>query len=177
MSKAIFLDRDGVINREVQFVAKPEAFHMLPNTIEALKILMKTDYKLIIITNQSGMGYGYYSEKDYQAVTNKMLGEFGKHGITIDGIYHCPHKYEEKCNCRKPGNGMLEKAKKEFSIDYLQCWFVGDKTSDIKAGENVGCKTILVLTGAGGKDGRYDVKPTKVAADLLEAVHFITTGQ
>jgi D-glycero-D-manno-heptose 1,7-bisphosphate phosphatase len=175
LSKAIFLDRDGVINQEVQFVARPEEFHVLDNSILALKLLMGTDYKLIIITNQSGMGYGYYSEEDYQAVTNKMVKIFAEEGIVIDAIYHCPHRYEEKCDCRKPGTGMLDKAKKEFGIDYERSWFVGDKTSDIKAGENIGVKTILVLTGAGGKDGRYDVKPDFVAADFLEAVHFITT--
>lgn len=175
MSKAIFLDRDGVINQEVQFVAKPEEFHILDNSIKALKLLMETDYKIIIITNQSGMGYGYYTEDDYQAVTNKMVKIFAEEGIVIDAIYHCPHRYEEKCNCRKPGTGMLDKAKKEFAIEYERSWFIGDKTSDIKAGENVGVKTIMVLTGAAGKDGRYDVKPDFIAADLLEAVYFITT--
>ncbi|RME54273.1 D-glycero-beta-D-manno-heptose 1,7-bisphosphate 7-phosphatase [Candidatus Woesearchaeota archaeon] len=173
MAKAIFLDRDGVINKEVQFVARPEEFHLLPNTIEALKLLNKTDYKLIIITNQSGMGYGYYTEENYNAVTDKMLKLFAEEGIRIDDIFYCPHRYEEECNCRKPNTGMLKKAKAKYDIDFSQSWLIGDKTSDIKAGENIGAKTILVLTGAGGKDSRYDIKPDYVAADLLEAAYFI----
>lgn len=177
MNKAVFLDRDGVINKEIQFVAKPEDFHMLPNAVEALRLLMKTEYKIIIITNQSGMGYGYYSESDYAKVTKKMLGIFEENNVAVDAIYYCPHRYEENCDCRKPKTGMLEKAKREFDIDYKRSWLVGDKTSDIKTGENIGARTILVRTGAGGRDGRYDLKPTHIADDLLAAVKIITTSK
>ncbi|MFH0798110.1 MAG: D-glycero-beta-D-manno-heptose 1,7-bisphosphate 7-phosphatase [Candidatus Woesearchaeota archaeon] len=177
MNKAVFLDRDGVINKEIQFVAKPEDFHMLPNAIDALRLLMRTEYKLIIITNQSGMGYGYYSESDYAKVTKKMLGIFEENGVAVDAIYYCPHRYEENCDCRKPNTGMLEKAKREFDIDYMKSWVVGDKTSDIKTGLNIGARTILVRTGAGGKDGRYDLKPDYAAEDFLEAAKIITTSE
>lgn len=170
LNKAIFLDRDGVINREVQFVAKPSDFHILQNSLKALQELSKTDYKLIIVTNQSGMGYGFYNEQDYEKVNKKMLKIFRDNKIRIDQIYHCPHRYEEKCNCRKPNTGLLDRAKEDFNLDYKQCWLIGDKTSDIKAGENIGCKTILVKTGAGGKDGRYKVKPDYVVDDLMGVV-------
>lgn len=173
LNKAIFLDRDGVINKEVQFVAKPSEFHILQNSLKALQKLTNSDYKLIIVTNQSGMGYGFYTEEDYEKVNRKMLKIFRDYNIKISAIYHCPHRYEDKCNCRKPNTGLLDQAKKDFNLDFLQSWLIGDKTSDIKAGKNIGCKTILVKTGAAGEDGRFLVKADYVVKDLLAALKVI----
>ncbi len=167
------IDRDGVINIDYGYVHEIEKFEFISGVLDALKLLSKTDFKIIIITDQSGIGRGYYKEEDYKKLTEYMFGEFEKNNIRVDGIYYCPHSPESGCSCRKPKTGMPEKAKKDFDIDFSKSYFIGDKTSDIKCGENAGCKTILVKTGKAGKDGMYDVRPDFVADDLKAAVERI----
>ena len=173
MNKAAFLDRDGIINVDYGYVHEIEKFEFIPGVLDALKELTKSDFKIIIITDQSGIGRGYYTEEDYQTLTKYMLKEFEKNKIRIDKVYHCPHSPESKCSCRKPEIGMLEKAKKDFEIDFKKSYFIGDKTSDIQCGKNTGCKTILVKTGKAGNDMAYDVKPDFIAEDLKGAVDYI----
>jgi len=171
--KAIFLDRDGVINDKTECVKTPREFRLLPNTVKGLKLLMNTSFKLIIVTNQIRLGKGEISIKEYNKVNEKMLKLFKQNNANADAIYYCPHRIEEHCNCRKPDLGMLNKAKKDFNLDFRKCWLVGDKTSDIKAGERIKCKTILVKTGAAGKDQKHKIHPDFVADDLYEAAKII----
>jgi len=176
MNRAIFLDRDGVINRELKkYTEMWDEFEFLPNVFEALKLLSKTDYKLVIVTNQGGIGAGLYTKEDLEEIHKKMLEEFSKYDIRIDTIKYCPHIDEDNCECRKPKPGMILEAAKEFDIDLSKSWMVGDKTKDIKAAENakVG-KTILVKTGFGGKEpGALEATQDFIAEDILDAANII----
>ena len=172
--KAIFLDRDGVINIDHEYVHKVENFKFIPKTFEALKKAQNSkEYILIIVTNQSGIGRGYYTLKDYKKVEKHMLDCFEKEDIKIEKIYFCPHNYNENCDCRKPKIKFLLDAKKEFNLDLNKSYMIGDKTVDIRFGKNGGCKTILVLTGKKGKDGFFDVKPELITKDLNNAIDII----
>lgn len=177
MNKAIFLDRDGTINKDYDYVFKIADLIFLPNALLGLQKLSSLDYKMIIITNQSGIGRGYYTERDYQQFRKEMHMQLKSAKVNIDAEYFCPHhpkkglgKYKIYCDCRKPKSGMLEKAAQEFNLDLKKCWFIGDRISDIECGNNVGCKTIQVLTGY------KKIKITEadyVAKDLVESANII----
>lgn len=175
-NKAIFLDRDGVINIDKGYVHKIEDFKFYPGVFEALKKLQDADYKLLIVTNQSGIALDYYTEEDFFRLTDYMLSEFSKRGIKIDKVYYCPHhengtnpKYTMKCDCRKPESGMIKQGIEEFNIDPSKSFLVGDKENDIKAAHKEGIKAILVKTGHGMK---YvdNTEADYIAEDLLDAV-------
>ena len=166
--KTVFLDRDGTINVDKGYVHKVEDFVFLPGAIEGLKILSKK-YRLIIVTNQSGIGRGLYTLEDMKIVNDYMLKELSKNNIAIERIYYCPHSPEENCNCRKPNIGMLNMAKDELGIKLKKSYLIGDSTSDIKAGYDAGCTTILVRTGKAGMDGRCNVNPDFIVNNLIEA--------
>lgn len=145
MKKAVFLDRDGVINIDKNYVHKIEDFEFCDGVFEALRHFQKLGYLLIIVTNQSGIGRGYYAEQDFQILSDWMQKELLHVGVKIDAIYHCPHTPDANCTCRKPKSGMLEEAIKDFNIDVNQSWMIGDKPSDIEAAQNAGiCRTILL---------------------------------
>lgn len=173
MVRAIFLDRDGTINEDLGYVYKEKDFKFIQGSLKALKKLSKTNFKVIIITSQSGIGRGYYSYKDFLKLTNHMLDEFKKEKVRVDAVYFCHHAPEDMCECRKPKTKMIEEAAKRFNIDLEESFVIGDKTSDILMGQRAGCKTILVLTGNAGKDGKFEVKPDFVVKNLLEAVEII----
>jgi len=176
MSKAIFLDRDGTINIDKCYVHKIEDLEFLPNAIEGLKKLQR-EYKLIIITNQSGIARGFYTEKDYFTFRDEMHKKLRERGILITAEYFCPHhpkgiieKYKVYCNCRKPKIGMLEQAVKDFNLNLNECWMIGDNISDIGAGKNASCRTIHVLTG---EQKEPIVYANFVAKDLIEVADYI----
>lgn len=132
----LFLDRDGVINRDFGYVYKIEDFKIIPGVLKALKGFLKLNYKIFIITNQSGIQRGYYSLKDFEILTKHMLEIFKKNNIFITKVYYCKHL--SGCENRKPNPGMILRAKKEFNIDLKNSILVGDKQSDIQAGINAG---------------------------------------
>ena len=173
MNKAIFLDRDGTITKDRGYTFKPEDLIFLPNSIEGLKKLSGTCYKLIIVTNQSGIGRGYYTEEDYYKFREEMHKRLRKEKINIDAEYFCPHNPKENCGCRKPKIGMLEDAANDFWLDLNKCWMVGDSISDMQAGKSAGCRTIHILTG-------YEkIKINEIdylAKDLLEVANIIKNG-
>ena len=170
MRKAVFLDRDGVIVEDVGYHYKIEDFKLIPNAVEGLKLLK--NYKLFIVTNQSGIGRGYYKSKDFENFNNHLLKELKKYNIKIQKTYHCPHKPRDNCDCRKPKTKLLNDAEKEFKIDLKSSFAIGDRKSDFGMGKNAGCKTIHVLTGYGIKT-RKKVKPDYFAKDLLDAAKWI----
>lgn len=178
-NKAIFLDRDGTVTLAGDHIHKIEDFGFIQGAVEGLKKLQGTDYKLIIITNQVGIGRGYYTEEVYHNFQLKLRQELNKQGIFITGEYFCPHhpekgieKYKIDCNCRKPKTGMLEQASIDFDLDLSQSWMIGDNLTDIQAGNSAGCKTIHVLTG----EFKEPVKEADfVAKDLIEAANYIIT--
>lgn len=174
MKKAIFFDRDGTINIDKGYVHKIKDFEFIPKAINALQLLSKTDYKLIVVTTQSGIGRGFYSENDAAKVNDYMRSELRKHDVEIAKTYICPHSPDAGCSCRKPKTGLLESAAKDFNLKLKDCYVIDDKTAGIKMGKNAGCKTILVLTGkAGNERGKFKVKPDFIAKDLYGAARYI----
>lgn len=155
MNKVVFLDRDGTINKEVNYLYKIDEFEFISGAIDAIKIFHKLGYKVIVITNQAGIARGFYEEKDVLTLHNYIDGRLKEYNTYIDAYYYCPHhpegtieKYSVRCICRKPNIGMIEQAKKDYNIELSESIFIGDKESDIRAGKNakVG-KTILVKSG------------------------------
>ena len=147
-NKTIFLDRDGVINHEVNYLHKIADFKFISGTFDACQSFLKLGYKIIIITNQSGIARGYYSVNDYEKLTNWMLSQFKNQGILILDTFYCPHLPEFNCTCRKPNPGMFIKAKNKHNIDMNNSWIIGDKETDIEAAKSA-CvpNTILVRSG------------------------------
>jgi len=150
MNKALFLDRDGVVNKEKNYLYKIEDFEFIDGVFETCRYFQDKGYLIIIITNQAGIVRGKYSEKDYQVLTEWMIEEFKKENIIISKVYHCPHhpEFTGECDCRKPKPGMIYKASEEFDIDLKKSILVGDKNSDIEAAVNAKIKNnILISTG------------------------------
>lgn len=133
MRKVAFLDRDGVINKDLSYVYKREDFHFVDGCIEALSALQKKGFTLIVVTNQSGIGRGYYNEQDYQQLTQWYVELLAENGVAIEKVYHCPHTPEDACSCRKPSPGMLLMAANDYDIDFSSSLMVGDKLSDLRA--------------------------------------------
>lgn len=158
MKKVIFLDRDGTINVEKDYLHKIEDFQFEEGALEGLKIFKELGYKVVVVTNQSGIARGYYTENDLQKLNNYMMEKVKEAGGEIEKCFYCPHhpekgieEYKVQCSCRKPESGMLLEAQKEFDIDLKNSFIVGDKISDIEAGERVGVTPVLVETGYGKK--------------------------
>jgi len=146
--KAIFLDRDGVINIEKNYLYKIEDFEFMPGTFGSLKQLQDDGFKLFVITNQSGIGRGYYTLEDFNRLTTWMLNEFENNSIHISQVELCPHAPDEDCTCRKPLTGMIDNILKNYDIDLENSWLIGDKSSDIKCAINANIKnTIQVKSG------------------------------
>jgi len=178
MDRAVFIDRDGTINDNVEgYVKDWREFRFLPKTLEAFRVLAGSDYKVIVVTNQSPVGRGWMPTETVEDIHARMLAGVEAAGGRIDAVYVCCHLPEDKCGCRKPGTGLLELAAETYKLDLKKSWFIGDNTKDIQTGKNAGCKTILVETGYAGGDGLYDVKPDYRVKDLLEAAELITRRQ
>jgi histidinol-phosphate phosphatase family protein len=159
---AVFLDRDGTIMRDVEYCGEPKDVHVFNGAAEALQRLKDAGFKLIVITNQSGIGRGYFSERAYRAVEAEVQRQLPM----IDATYFCPHQPNEDCACRKPKPQMIVDAQREHQLDLSRSWFLGDKELDAECGRNAGVQSILVRTG------RELPKETSVA-DLAEAVDVI----
>ena len=146
MSKpAIFLDRDGVINEDTGYVSQVDDFHFLPGVIEAMQLLKQKGYLLIVVTNQSGIARGYFSEDDFMNLTEWMDWSLADRDVDLDGIYFCPHHPDHgaPCDCRKPAPGMLLLAQQELGIDMAHSYMVGDKPSGLKAAINAGADAFI----------------------------------
>lgn len=181
---AIFLDRDGVINEEVDQLSRVENFKIYDFAPEAIKKINETNYLAIIIANQPMIAKGFMTENDLNEIHKKLETELGFKGAKIDAIYYCPHHSKKgfagerpelkvKCKCRKPEIGLLLRAKKDFNIDLKKSYLIGDKTGDILAGKRAGCKTILLRTGYGGRDELFSQKPDFFASNLSGAIKTI----
>lgn len=151
MDKVIFLDRDGTINIEKNYLHRIEDFEFIPGVIDGLRILQDAGYSLIIITNQSGIARGYYSEQEFHELTKWMLNELDKNDVHITDVFFCPHlpnaevvKYRKICSCRKPLVGLFEKAVKKYSIDLASSFAIGDRIRDISICKNTMCRGFLV---------------------------------
>ncbi len=165
---AVFLDRDGTLIEDKHYLHDPEEIVWMPGAFEALKDLQELGYVLVVITNQSGIGRGYFTEAAAHAVHERLTADLQKEGITLDGIYMCPHAPGEGCGCRKPGTKLIYAAKRDHSIDLGKSWFVGDKAIDIEAGAECGMRTILVGTTKMG-----NVTPTYAVEGIADAARTI----
>ncbi|MBL7147269.1 MAG: HAD-IIIA family hydrolase [Nanoarchaeota archaeon] len=177
---AVFLDRDGTINKSIDQLYKKEQFELLPRAAEAIHKINSEGIKVIVVTNQPVVARGLCTEKDVQRIHELMSKELNQFNAFVDEILFCPHHpnanlvdYRKDCECRKPKIGMLKKAAEKFDLDLKKCFMIGDLTQDIKAGKDAGCKTVLVKTGHAGKDKKYEVTPDYIAEDLYEAVNII----
>jgi len=146
--KTIFLDRDGVINKEINYLHKIGDFEFIDGIFDACLYFQSLSYKIIIITNQSGISRGYYTEDDYQKLTQWMLNQFKCKNINILDVFHCPHGPNSNCDCRKPNPGMFFKAKAKYNTNMTKSWMIGDKEVDVIAANSAGIdNTILVRSG------------------------------
>ncbi|RJR28244.1 D-glycero-beta-D-manno-heptose 1,7-bisphosphate 7-phosphatase [candidate division WWE3 bacterium] len=146
-NKAVFLDRDGVINKkagEHDYIKSPDQFVILPGVVEGLRILKEKGYLLIVVTNQAGIARGKMSLEDLERVHEKMEKELLNGGVILDKIYFCPHGYDDNCNCRKPAPGMIENAVKDFDIDLKESILIGDSSTDMETAHNAGVAGFLV---------------------------------
>ncbi|RLA64196.1 MAG: D,D-heptose 1,7-bisphosphate phosphatase [Epsilonproteobacteria bacterium] len=136
LKKSLFLDRDGVVNIDTGYVSKTEDFKFTEGIFDLLHLFTKHNYQIFIVTNQSGIGRGYYTQDDFDLLTHWMLGEFQKQNINISSVHYCPHAPEDKCLCRKPQTGMIDEILTLHSIDLEHSWLIGDKQSDINLAIN-----------------------------------------
>ena len=182
-SKFVFIDRDGVINRDPQeklYVTSWSDFEFLPGALDALRDLTNKGYKIVIVSNQAGVGRGIYSKETLDEITAKMLGEIGLSGGRIHSAQYCIHKKEDNCDCRKPKTGLFKMAAEGLQIDYKKTYFIGDSETDVAAGKAIGCKTILVLSGKTKNKGEasgWPLKPDFIVDDLKSAVSIIEGGR
>jgi D-glycero-D-manno-heptose 1,7-bisphosphate phosphatase len=170
---AVFVDRDGTINEHVEYLSDPKRLIEIPGSFAALKHLRDLGYRIVVVTNQPGIGLGYFSKEDFFAVNREMMRQAAAAGGAIDKIYFCPHSKAESCPCRKPEPFFLKRAAQEMNIDLDASYVIGDMTSDIQLGKNGGVRTILVQTGRGGDDGMFNVSADYVAKDLKDAAAWI----
>ena len=179
VNKAVFLDRDGVINEDPPHYAhRLDQLHIIPGSAKAIQLLNKHNFHVLVISNQSGVARGYYNENDVKTFNDRMESLLAKDGAHIDAIYYCPHHpdavvehYKINCNCRKPKPGMILDAGQKYSLDLGNSFVVGDKWSDIEAGKAAGCKTVMVMTGHGKDEtSKKQGSANYIAQDLYEAV-------
>jgi D-glycero-D-manno-heptose 1,7-bisphosphate phosphatase len=145
-NRALFLDRDGIINVDSGYVYKKEDFVFVDGLFDLLKLYQDDGYKLIVVTNQSGIGRGYYSETDYMNLTEYMVNELLKEDIKIQAVYHCPHTPDDKCSCRKPRSGMFAAAQKDHKLDMKNSIMIGDKVSDMVAAKSAKVATRVLVS-------------------------------
>lgn len=178
MKKAVFIDRDGTINVNIDYLSDPNLLKIYEGVPEGIVKLRKKDFLTIIITNQSGISRGYFTEETLKKIHEKLLFLLGEKGAEIDAIYYCPHHPDDKCRCRKPRTGLLEKAIDEWRIDPKKSYMIGDMMMDVIAGKRVGCKAILVPERKNRElvmkeMQESDLKPDHVAQSFEDAVRWI----
>lgn len=189
MEKAVFLDRDGTINEEMGYVNHPSRFQIFEFAAPAIRKLNDIGFKVIILTNQSGLARGYFDEKVLEEVHTNLLNHLSIHKARIDKIYHCPHhiegsvkKFTTDCDCRKPKPGMLKRAEREFNISLKESYLIGDRYKDIQFGQKSGLTTIMVLTGYGLGEHTYQKNqwtkgPDFICKNLLDAADIICENE
>ena len=169
-NRAVFIDRDGTMAKDVNYCRRPEDFVLFPNTAKAIKLLNEHGFKVIVVTNQSGIARGYFTEETLAQIHKKMKEELAEGGARVDGIYYCPHHPDDNCDCRKPKPKLVLQAAKEHDIDLKRSFVVGDLSMDIELGKGAGCKTILLRDSPQEDTG---ISPDYIASDLLEAAQYV----
>ncbi len=180
---AVFLDRDGVINEELNYLSSPAQLKLLPGAAQAIQKLNRQRIPVIVVSNQAGVARGFFSEEEVQRIHERLSDLLSREAAHIDRYYYCPHHptegigpYRIDCECRKPKPGLLLKAGSEMGLNLEQSYLIGDNVTDVEAGLRAGVKSILVLTGYGESLWRSwpaPFQPHYVAHDLGEAVNWI----
>jgi D-glycero-D-manno-heptose 1,7-bisphosphate phosphatase len=181
MLRLIFIDRDGVINKDPagwtrhSYVTEKHELQFLPGALKALALLNRNGIRVVVVSNQAGVSKGYFTEEKLAEVNTKLLDEVGKAGGRIEEVCYCIHRDEDNCDCRKPKPGMLEDALRKYRISPKDTFIIGDSIVDITAGHSIGMKTIFVLSGktSGEEACKWPVKPDYVFPNLLGAVEWI----
>jgi D,D-heptose 1,7-bisphosphate phosphatase len=182
--RAVFLDRDGTLNVDKDCLRSADELELLPGVAGAVHELNHNGWRTVVVTNQPVIAKGFCDEAELQRIHNKLETLLGREHAFLDRIYFCPHHPEKgfagerpelkmDCDCRKPRTGMIKKAVAELNIDLSQSWFIGDTTTDLQTAKNAGLKSILVRTGAGGRDGKFSASPDFTADNLLDAVRLL----
>lgn len=182
--RAVFLDRDGTLNRLAGHVRRAEDLDLLPDTARAVRRLNDAEYRVVLVTNQPVLARGEADQRDLARIHARLESELGAEGAYLDALYYCPHHPDRgfagevaalkcECDCRKPATGMVRAAATALNIDLTQSWMVGDSTADIAMAAAAGLRSVLVQTGEGGRDGKHAVTPTHTAANLSAAVDLI----
>jgi len=180
MQRAVFLDRDGTINLEKEYLYRIDEFEFVPGAPEAIRLLNEAGFMVVVVTNQSGVARGYYTEEDVETLHRYISRELARHGARIDAWMYCPHhpsgrgSYSLSCSCRKPMPGMLLEAARRFTIDLEQSVMIGDKLADVEAALAAGCRPILVRSGYGAEEELRAPDGVEVYDDLLRAVISLT---
>ncbi|MFZ1761313.1 MAG: lipopolysaccharide heptosyltransferase II [Nitrospira sp.] len=174
----VFLDRDGTLNVDTGYVKSPDDFTVLPGVGAALARLKQAGARLVVVTNQSGLGRGYFSSRDLEAIHSKLRLVLAEDGVTLDGLYFCPHHPDDHCNCRKPARGMIDRAHAELKVDLSRAYVIGDSIRDVELAKQVGARSLLVMTGPSGAEAladlmARDLSPDYVAEGLSQAVDWI----
>jgi D-glycero-D-manno-heptose 1,7-bisphosphate phosphatase len=166
----VVLDRDGTIIEEKHYLSDPDQVELIPGAGEGLRLLREMDLGLVVVTNQSGVGRGYFDQKRLDLIHDRLCERLGEFGVFLDGVYVCPHRPEDRCSCRKPRPYLLQAAAREKGFDPENCFIVGDQACDIELGQRVGGTTFLVKTGYGiAAAVEGNVKPDYVVDDLSAA--------
>lgn len=170
----ILLDRDGTINAEQHYLSDPSQIELIPGVAAGLRRLSEIGFGLVVITNQSAIGRGYFDQSRLDLIHHRLIELLSEEGIKLDGIYFCPHTPEDECQCRKPRTAMVESAARDLNFDPGNSFVIGDKPCDIGLGRAVGATTILVRTGYGHQfSNDVTLKPDFVVSDLIEAADVI----
>lgn len=172
-ARAVFIDRDGVLIRDADYLASVEGLEVYKNAPRALKLLRAAGFKIVIVTNQSGVARGYFTAAAVLRIHAELKRRLAKAGARWDAIYFSPHGPKSGHPWRKPGTGMLLAAKRKLGLDLKGSYLIGDKTSDVECARRAGCASVLVRTGSGGRDRAYKAKPTVIRRDILSAVRWI----
>ena len=163
--KTIFLDRDGVINNEISYLHKIDEFVFIDGIFKACQDFRHLGYHIIIVTNQSGISRGYFSEEDFHTITDWMLTQFEINDVNILDVFHCPHSPEANCSCRKPKPGMFIQAQKKYKINMDESWMIGDSERDIKAASLAGIKNTIIV-----KSGHKVEEDKSIAMFVLDSI-------
>ncbi len=180
---AVFLDRDGTIVREADYLREVSQLRLLPGAAQAIRELNQAGLVVVVLTNQSGLARGLFTEADYQTIHAAFLARLARYGAHIDAAYYCPHHpeatvaaYRRRCDCRKPGDGLFRRAARELDLDPARSYAVGDRARDLIPGRKAGARTLLVRTGYGAAEEaewRETWRPDQVVADLRGAVQWM----
>lgn len=173
MNRAVFIDRDGTMNRDVPYCSRPEDFELLHGVAQGIRLLNEHGFKVVVVTNQSGIARSYFTEQMLNKISDKMRAELAKRGAYLDAIYYCPHHPNENCDCRKPKPMLILKAAAEHEIALNDSFLIGDKAHDVEAGYVAGCRTILISPTCTLETLPNPAKPNFVARDFLEAAKYI----